>query len=77
MYMKKKGEVWQLEQTNNNNEILIIVMIITYLPYMTMNLGMKLSLKVNTVSRYRLRFKHKKELKWYLKQNIRIKLSVK
>ena len=54
MYMKKKGEVWQLEQTNNNNEILIIVMIITYLPYMTMNLRMKLSLKVNTVSRYRL-----------------------
>ena len=60
VHEEKKGEVWQLEQTNNNNEILIIVMIITYLPYMTMNLRMKLSLKVNTVSRYRLQFEIQK-----------------
>ena len=33
-----------------------------------MNLRMKLSLKVNTVSRYRLKLKLRKELKWCLKK---------
>ena len=44
---------------------------------MTMNLGMKLSLKVNTVSRYHLEVEIENELKRSLKQNIQIKLFVK